>query len=86
MSVEEAVFRALAAVRVATQRIHRSIIGSAHNCRGRMTEVVYAIEIDTLNTTGLTMVRVKIGKTTDLESRLASYQTGILGEPEVLNI
>ena len=51
-----------------------------------MTEVVYAIEIDTLNTTGLTMVRVKIGKTTDLESRLASYQTGILGEPEVLNI
>lgn len=51
-----------------------------------MTEVVYAIELDTLDTSGLTMVKVKIGKTTNLESRLKSYQTGMLGEPEVLNV
>lgn len=51
-----------------------------------MTEVVYAIELDTLDTVGLTMVKVKIGKTTDLESRIDNYQTGMLGEPEVLDL
>lgn len=51
-----------------------------------MTEVVYAIELDTLDTTGLTMVKVKIGKTSNLESRLNNYQTGMLSEPEVLSV
>jgi hypothetical protein len=51
-----------------------------------MTEVVYAIELDTLDTTGLTMVKVKIGKTSNLESRLNNYQTGMLSEPEVLRV
>jgi hypothetical protein len=51
-----------------------------------MTEVVYAIELDTLDTNGLTMVKVKIGKTSNLESRLNNYQTGMLSEPEVLGV
>ena len=51
-----------------------------------MTEVIYSIELDTLDTTGLTMVKVKIGKTSNLESRLNNYQTGMLGEPEVLDV
>lgn len=51
-----------------------------------MPEVVYAIELDTLDTTGLTMVKVKIGKTSNLESRLSSYQTGMLTEPEVFDV
>jgi hypothetical protein len=51
-----------------------------------MTEVVYAIELDTLDTAGLTMVKVKIGKTSNLESRIDNYRTGMLGEPEVLDV
>jgi hypothetical protein len=51
-----------------------------------MTEVIYAIELDTLDTAGLTMVKVKIGKTNNLESRLNDFQTGMLSEPEVLDI
>jgi len=51
-----------------------------------MTEVIYSIELDTLDTTGLTMVKVKMGKTSNLESRLNNYQTGMLGEPKVLDV
>jgi len=51
-----------------------------------MTEVIYSIELDTLDTTGLTMVKVKIGKTSNLESRLNNYQTGMLGKPQVLDL
>jgi hypothetical protein len=48
-----------------------------------MTELIYAIELDKMDTSGLTMSKIKIGKTTDLKSRLADYQTGMIGEPEV---
>lgn len=51
-----------------------------------MGEVVYAIELNTLDTAGLTMLKTKIGKTSDIESRLSDYQTGMLGEPEVLDL
>lgn len=51
-----------------------------------MTEVVYAIELNTLETNGLTMIKTKIGKTTDLESRIANYRTNMLFEPEVLDV
>lgn len=52
----------------------------------KVTGVIYAIELNTVDADGLRIVKVKIGKTTDLESRLANFQTGMFGEPEVLNV
>jgi hypothetical protein len=41
-----------------------------------MTEVVYAIRISDLEYTGLKIMDVKIGRSTDIDSRLSQYQTG----------
>jgi hypothetical protein len=41
-----------------------------------MTDVVYAIRISDLEYTGLKIMDVKIGRSTDIESRLSQYQTG----------
>lgn len=41
-----------------------------------MTDVVYAIRISDLEYTGLKIMDVKIGRSTDIDSRLSQYQTG----------
>ena len=45
-----------------------------------MTDVVYAIRISDLEYTGLKIMDVKIGRSTDIDSRLSQYQTGMNAE------
>lgn len=41
-----------------------------------MTEVVYAIRMNNLEYSGLKIMDVKIGKTTDIDNRLSTFETG----------